>query len=182
MTIDVQLFHLLNSLAGQSALGDQVIVFLGSYLPYGLIALFPILVATAHISRIHKIYILAEAALAALIARFGVTELIRVFIHRPRPFLVETPVHQLLTETSWSFPSGHATFFFALATTVYLYNKRWGAFFYLAATLLSLSRVAAGVHYPTDILAGALVGVLIAQIAYILGRRIKIRTSQVLDS
>jgi undecaprenyl-diphosphatase len=182
MTIDLQLFHLLNSLAGHSKLGDQAIVVLGSYLPYALIALFLILIATAHISRIHKIYIIAEATVAALVARFAVTELIRFFIHRPRPFLVETPIHQLLSETSWSFPSGHATFFFALATTVFLYNRKWGVFFYLAAVLVSLGRVAAGVHYPTDILAGALVGVLVAQIAYILGRKINIRSSQVLDS
>ena len=182
MTIDLQLFHLINNLAGRSPLGDHAIVFFGSYLAYILIVLFIGLIAFARISTIHKLYILAEAAVAALVARFGVTELIRVFIHRPRPFLVEHPVHQLLSDPAWSFPSGHATFFFALATTVYLYNRRWGVFFYVATTLMTLGRVAAGVHYPTDILAGALIGLLAAQMAYILGRRINIRTPKPLDS
>jgi undecaprenyl-diphosphatase len=143
-------------------------VFCASYLAYILIALFLIVVLISKDHWKDKIYFLIVTALSTLIARFGVTELIRYFYHRPRPFLVEQPIHQLLTDPSWSFPSGHATFFFALATIVYLHNRKWGAFFLIAAVIVSLGRVAAGVHDLSDIAGGAVVGIVTTAIVYVI--------------
>jgi undecaprenyl-diphosphatase len=59
-----------------------------------------------------------------------------------------------------SFPSGHATTAFALAATIGFISERW---FYPALALaaaIALSRVTGGVHYPSDVLAGAVVGLL----------------------
>ena len=61
-----------------------------------------------------------------------------------------------------AFPSGHAAFFFALSTVVYFYNKKAGIGFFVASFLISISRVFGGVHWPTDILAGVLVGIFSA--------------------
>ena len=58
-----------------------------------------------------------------------------------------------------SFPSGHAAFYFAIATIVYFYNKKAGLGFFLASFLISISRVFVGIHWPADIMAGALVGI-----------------------
>ena len=157
---DTQLFLLLNGLAGKSPLFDGFVVFCASYLAYVLIALLLALVFFSAYSRYRKLEILVAAATASIIARLGITELIRVFYHRLRPFLV-LPTHQLITDSAWSFPSGHATFFFALATALYLYNKKWGTGFFVGAILITLARVIAGVHYPSDILGGALIGILV---------------------
>lgn len=161
MTLDVQLFYLLNDLAGQSPFLDTSIVFLASYLAYFLAALFLALLFFSHYPKQEKIRILLVTAVSAAIARFGATELIRLFYHRPRPFSV-LPIHHLLIDTAWSFPSGHATFFFALATALYLYHKKWGVFFFIATILMTLSRVIAGIHYPSDVVAGALIGIVVA--------------------
>ncbi len=72
--------------------------------------------------------------------------------------LLDAPIY----EKNWSFPSGHAAFFFALSTAVYFYNKKWGVFFFIASSLLSIGRIMGGVHYPSDILGGAIIGVLCA--------------------
>ncbi|MCX6719619.1 MAG: phosphatase PAP2 family protein, partial [Candidatus Staskawiczbacteria bacterium] len=56
---------------------------------------------------------------------------------------------------------GHASFYFALSTIVYYYNKKLGIFFYVCSIFIVLSRIFAGVHWPSDILAGAILGVLI---------------------
>ena len=56
------------------------------------------------------------------------------------------------------FPSDHATASFAIATAIVLRNRRWGIGALVLATLLSLTRVAIGVHYPSDVLAGAALG------------------------
>lgn len=161
MALDTQLFYLLNALAGKSPLLDGMFVFLAAYLPYLLVALFFALVFFWHYPKWEKWELLLVVGIAGIVARFGVTELIRFFYQRPRPFL-DLPTNQLLTSNEWSFPSGHATFFFTLSTTVYLYNKKWGIGFFAATVLMTLSRVVAGIHYPLDILGGALIGILVA--------------------
>lgn len=80
---------------------------------------------------------------------------------RPRPF-VTLGFEPLVSVASYSlsFPSSHATVAFALATAMYMHNKKYGRVAVMLATLVALARVAVGVHYPTDVLAGALLGVI----------------------
>ena len=111
------------------------------------------------------------AVVSTLIARYAVTELVRLAYHRPRPFSALS-VQQLLTNDAWSFPSGHAAFFFALATVAYLYNKKWGIAFLIAAILIGLARIAAGIHYPSDILGGALIGIGVAYATFYIAHKI----------
>ncbi len=170
MTFDAQLALLLNSLTGQSSVIDGLIVFLASDLAYLLPIVLLVLVFFSRYPTREKWELLLVTFISSIVARLGVVEFIRFFYHRPRPFLV-LPVHQLLTDTAWSFPSGHATFFFAMATAVYLYHKKWGIFFFGATILMTVSRVIAGVHYPSDILGGAVIGVLIAYGTFSIARR-----------
>lgn len=169
MTFDIQLLHLLNNLAGRSAATDAVIVFLARDLAYILIAIFLLLLYFSKSPKQEKLRALFLTFVSSAIARFGITELIRFFYNRPRPFVV-LPVHQLLTENSWSFPSGHATFFFAMATAIYFYNKKWGIGFFIAAIFMTIGRVIAGVHYPSDIIGGAFIGIAVAYATFYLVR------------
>ncbi|TSC64659.1 MAG: Bacitracin transport permease protein BCRC [Parcubacteria group bacterium Gr01-1014_91] len=171
MSLDTQLFYLLNNLAGQSQLLDGVIVFLASYLAYVLIIAFIAFVLFSQYQRREKLQILFVAGVSTLIARFGVAELIRLFYQRPRPFSVLDNVQQLLTSNEWSFPSGHATFFFALATVVYLHNKKWGIGFFIATIFMTTSRVVAGIHYPSDIVGGAIIGIAVAYTIFYITQR-----------
>jgi undecaprenyl-diphosphatase len=89
---------------------------------------------------------------------------------RPRPFeAFDMP--PLFPETSYSLPSGHATFLFALATGVYAVNRRAGLILFTIAGIISLARIMAGVHYPGDIVAGAFVGITVASACVVLARR-----------
>jgi undecaprenyl-diphosphatase len=82
---------------------------------------------------------------------------------------------------SSSFPSGHAAFFFALSTVLLLYNKKfyprpkfwWGAglFFFLASFLISIARVFVGIHWPSDILAGAAIGIFSGWLIILFSRK-----------
>ena len=162
MTVDIQLFYLLNSLAGQSHILDGIIVFFASYLAYILGISFLALVFFSQYPKREKWEIFWVTAISSLVARFGVAELIRLFYHRPRPFAALPNVHQLLTDSAYAFPSGHATFFFAMATALYLYNKKWGVWFFIATVFITVGRVIAGIHYPSDIIGGAVIGIVVA--------------------
>jgi len=166
MTLDTELFYALNSLAGHSRLLDSVIVFSAQYLPYLVVVAFIAMLARSALASREKWLLGITAFAAAFVARFGVVELIRAVYARPRPFVDLPGVHALLTDSSWSFPSGHASFFFALATVICLANRRWGSWLFAAATLISVARVAAGVHYPSDILGGVIVGAVTGYATY----------------
>ncbi len=79
---------------------------------------------------------------------------------RPRPFVADPGgVHLFAAHAAdASFPSDHATAAFAIATAVLLRDRRWGTFVLALAALLAAGRVAIGVHYPSDVLAGAALG------------------------
>ena len=114
MALDTQIFFFLNSFAGRAPALDGAIVFFASYFPYLLVALLPILVFFSGYPTRKKLEIVLVAGLSAVIARLGFVEFIRLFYHRPRPFSV-LEVNQLFGDSAWSFPSGHASFFFALS-------------------------------------------------------------------
>jgi undecaprenyl-diphosphatase len=69
-----------------------------------------------------------------------------------------------------SFPSDHASAAFAIAVTVFLLDRVVGGIFLVAAFAIATGRVVAGVHYPADVLAGALVGTAAALVVDRLGR------------
>lgn len=171
MALDAQLALLLNGLAGQSPLLDGIIVFFASYLAYILVAVFLAFLLYSSYVRREKLEILVVTAISVVVARGVITELIRFFYHRPRPFSELPEMRQLIDTTSWSFPSGHATFFFAMATAVYLYNKKWGIGFFIAAVLIAVSRVIAGIHYPSDVIGGALIGIGVGLATFHIARK-----------
>lgn len=102
-------------------------------------------------------------ALLALVVGFIFTNvLLKPMVQRTRPWLVVEGLTALIAEGDpHSFPSGHtcAAFAAALAWRPYL-SKRWGNTALVCAVLMGLSRLYVGVHFPTDVLAGALVGCL----------------------
>ena len=104
----------------------------------------------------------AEAALAAALA-FGITVFIGTLIARVRPFRASSKVMLLIDEplTRFSLPSGHAAVAFALAAAIAYANPKWGLPAFAVASLVAFGRVAAGVHYPTDAVAGALLGMAV---------------------
>lgn len=181
MTIDLSLLFFLNLLAGQSPALDGAIVFFAEQFPYLVVAGFFVFVFLQERARAEKWALVCEGLGAALIARYGFAELIRFFYHRARPS-VEYAVTALLSEPSFSFPSGHAIFFFALSTVIYVRHRGWGWGFFAASALISLARVAAGVHYPSDVLGGALLGVAVGLLAHKLFRRLNLSATREVES
>jgi undecaprenyl-diphosphatase len=99
----------------------------------------------------------AVAAFAADSASFGVKDL----FHRARPFEAHPQIHPLYTVHSSSFPAGHAATAFAGATVLAYVVPRLAPLLFVIAAVIGLSRVYVGVHYATDVLGGAAIGVVV---------------------
>ena len=166
-SIDLYLFNLIHDLAGASRLLDLVAIFFANYAGYFLI-LATILFLLSNKSKFlaNSIFI----ALSIILSRGLITEIIRFIYPRLRPFVAlnfEPLISQAATEPS--FPSGHAAFFFALAMALIVLNYRWKWWVLVVVGLMGVARVFVGVHWPADIVAGAIVGVLSALVVkYIL--------------
>ncbi len=105
---------------------------------------------------------------------------LKVFIARPRPYADESSLfHQLWLlvgqniESDKSFPSGHTTAAFATMTPAFILGKpkvKWAAVIF--AVLMGIARIYLVVHYPSDVLAGMIVGIFAGCIAVLIAQKL----------
>ena len=111
----------------------------------------------------------------SLLMAFGITEGLKFTVRRPRPYLAYPGDLEYATRPvrGYSFPSGHTSLSFAVATSISLEYPKWYvvAPAMLWATGVGFSRLYLGVHNPTDVLAGAVVGAGSALIVHLIAQR-----------
>ena len=161
--MDTNIFRFINNLAQHSHSPDRVLVF---YAKYGIV-LFAVLLLLSfrnarktNIGEVAKTIWTGSSAIVAL----GIAQLIGNQVNRPRPYATLDNVHLLIARTTdFSFPSDHATTVAAVAAGLLLLaDRRLGLLAGGAALAMAFSRVYAGVHYPTDVLAGLATGAIVA--------------------
>lgn len=157
--LDEKGFSFLYGLAGKNQLLDWLFVFLADYLFYILILVFLWIVLKERNWR-RRFYLAALTGIAVILSRGIATPVIRYFYDRPRPFIadhIEPLINHIATN---SFPSGHLAIFTPIFLALFLTNRRLGFWFFIGAILIGIGRIATGVHWPSDILGGILVGTL----------------------
>ncbi|MBN9033945.1 MAG: phosphatase PAP2 family protein [Rhizobiales bacterium] len=159
--LDAFLTHAVNSLAGTNAAIDFLMIWVSAI---GV----PLLVLAVagqwwrRSDRDHIRHVLVASGLSFLIG-LAINQVILLLVHRIRPY--DAGISHLLIAPSAdpSFPSDHATATFAIAAAFLLHGMRRVGFWFLAAALLVIvSRVYIGTHYVSDVLGGALTGILAA--------------------
>ncbi len=95
---------------------------------------------------------------------------LKEIIQRDRPFVSHPDIHNWGNEKSYSMPSSHTAFAFSLATSLTLQYPKWYvvAPSYLWAAGVAYSRMYLGVHYPSDLIIGALIGIACSVAGYYL--------------
>ena len=135
-------------------------VFFGTYVPFFAALAYAAFLFAEEPARFAAAAF-AEAVAAGTIARFAVGSPLRYFFPRSRPHKTHG-FSEIIREESLSLPSGHALFFFAFATSAFFASPAAGILLLVCAAVIGAARVAAGIHYPTDIALGALIGVVVA--------------------
>lgn len=162
ISLDLRIFNFIHQLVGKSRLLDLLAIFFADYSGYllALIALFLIFSPKKWKARLYN---LSFVSLVLLLSRGIITETIRFFYDRTRPF-VEFGFTPLVNhDVQASFPSGHMAFYFGLAFALYYLGfRRWSYVFMSVFAVMGVARVFAGVHWPSDIIGGIVVAFLSA--------------------
>jgi membrane-associated phospholipid phosphatase len=156
--LDIEILRALNS--PEELPSDDFFRFISGSEPYIMFAV-PVCMATSGYVKNDKHLVRnAYTCLVATAISGGITLAMKYVIDRERPFITYTDIKQKSKAGSPSFPSGHTSSAFATATSLTLAYPKWYiiAPSYAWAGTVGYSRMHLGVHYPSDVLAGALIG------------------------
>ncbi len=106
------------------------------------------------------------SAISLLLCLFVGNMILKPLFDRMRPYEFDTTLRIIIPPLKdGSFPSGHTMAAFAFASSVGIHFKRLRTYLYTAAVLMGLSRIYLCVHYPTDVIFGAIFGICYGVIA-----------------
>lgn len=164
-TLDWTVVHLVNGfLVGRDWLEDPITIGSEAAVPVFVAATVGLWLLARPYGRPLWKRATVGALLSATVALAADQLVAHLIWARPRPFTEHPGALHLFAGGSVdpSFPSDHAAAAFAVAVAVLFYSRRVGLAFLGLAALIAGSRVVEGVHYPTDVLAGAALGTLVA--------------------
>jgi membrane-associated phospholipid phosphatase len=157
-SLDIKILRAINS--PEDLPSDGFFRFISNSEPYVMFSV-PVGMATAGFIKHDKTLIRnAYSGLAALAVTGGISLALKYAVDRERPFVTYPDIVQKSKAGSPSFPSGHTSSAFATATSLSLAYPKWYIISpsYAWAGTVGYSRMHLGVHYPSDVLAGALIG------------------------
>ena len=143
-----------------------IIIFCAEALIFIAVAYAMLHVYFKHEKRHHIRHI--AMVLGAAVLSWAASHFLKNIIAHPRPDLTFALIDP---NDPYSFPSGHASFMFALAFTMYAIDRRAAWILLVLATITGISRVLVGVHYWYDIVGGAVLGLIVAVVVTALGKR-----------
>lgn len=166
--LNIQTFLFINGYAGKSILIDKIFLFITNpliFIVLGLAALWIIIIRPLYKKDpVERLKTMRDALffVTSMMLVWFVVSFIKSVVASPRPYQYFEGVKTLIIYGNFdSFPSLHAAFSFALAFLVFKRHRSWGITLFAVATLVGLSRVFVGAHFPIDVIVGVLLGVFI---------------------
>lgn len=151
---------------------DGVFIFLSGIGPIIAASIPLVFILIGFLKKKREIWFNGIKIAAPYLLSVIISNVIKTNVARPRPFTTFSFIQKLSSGGSGSFPSGHTSDVFSIAMAVSLLYPKPGVVIpiFLWAILVAYSRMDLGVHYPTDVLAGALIGIAAALLCYVLFR------------
>ncbi|KRF13303.1 undecaprenyl-diphosphatase [Paenibacillus sp. Soil787] len=112
----------------------------------------------------------AESVLSACVA-VTFSGILAHFFYRDRPFVTHNVIQLIAHPANASFPSDHAIGAFVIATSIWIHRRQDGKLWLALASGIAFSRVWTGVHYPSDVVGGAVIGIAAAVLIHQLFKR-----------
>lgn len=164
MELNITLFRMINDLGKEHAFLNPLFVFFAEYSMYFL----ALAVIVFFFTRNGRNRIMVICAGLTFILAEVIGKLVSKLHTNYQPFSVLDDVNKLIEkDINNSFPSDHTILFFSFCMTFWLFSKSSYRFLWLiVAVLVGISRVGVGVHYPADILVGALISIVASLIVY----------------
>jgi len=161
--LDITIFRMFNNLAGTLPWLNPIIIFFAEYAIFALALFMFILWVCKRSMRKPLIIAFIAFIVAAIIAK-----LTGLLFSHTQPFAELPNVFQLIEKkVGNAFPSDHTATAFAVCTTLFLGSKsKRRPYHIILAILIGVSRIWVGVHYPIDVLTGALIGTLVALVCW----------------
>ncbi len=170
LQMDYHVFQVINHLAVSDAFLNPFMDFLAQYAEY----LFFLGILFYWISRSKSNRRMVVEGLISAFAALGLNGLIGSIFYRDRPFVHHHVIQLIHHVANASFPSDHAAGAFVIASSIWIWRKRDGWIWLVLAAGISLSRVWTGVHYPSDVVAGMVIGTISAGLVHVLFTRWKL--------
>ncbi|MEI8225850.1 MAG: phosphatase PAP2 family protein [Bacteroidota bacterium] len=170
--IDIRILRSLNS--SQTLPSDKFFQFVSNSDAYIVLGIPAGMGTVGLIKHDDQLFRNACVTLAATAVNFGVTAVMKYSFNRDRPFITYPDITRKSYGGSPSFPSGHTSMAFATATSLSLAYPKWYIIVptYTWASTVAYSRMDLGVHYPSDVLIGALVGAGSAWLSYAVNKKL----------
>lgn len=180
LPLDREVFRFLYGWTGYSAILDGLFIFFAKYFFWFVLAwVLWLLIRKKDWSNGRPVWenrfqYFSLGFISFILSRGIITNIIATLLQSPRPFAVLDIQGLIYHADVSSFPSGHMASIVPIVLTLLVMSRKAGWWGLLAAILIGLSRIIAGVHWPSDILGGLLIGAVSFSLVYLLFRKKKI--------
>ena len=158
MTLNLDIFNLVHSLAGRWGILDRVGIFFAEYAVYLVILVFLFFFVFGFQLSRERATFFAQSVLAFTISFGVILGVAHEFFYLARPFVELGFAPLVYGQQSSAFPSGHAMAVFMLSALIFSRHRKLGIALFLVSAIIGVARVFAGVHWPLDIIGGAVFG------------------------
>jgi membrane-associated phospholipid phosphatase len=173
--LDIRILRSINS--PKNLPSDHFFQFVSNSDAFIIVGIPAIMGTTGLIKHDEKLFRNTEVLVGATIINLGITTVLKYTVNRTRPFVTYPDIFKKSKGGSPSFPSGHTSGAFATATSLSLSYPKWYVItpLYVWACTVGYSRMDLGVHYPSDVLAGALIGAGSAWLTHYVNKKLIIK-------